>query len=82
MLLLSDKLMNCCAEGTDGCLDLRRRAFAFDGQVSAEWSGCPGFMARRAEDSVASLRRNSGTGRGHAITIRKASLMAGLVGRV
>jgi len=42
MLLLSDKLMSC----------FRRRAFALDGQVSAEWSRCPGSMARRARDSV------------------------------
>ena len=28
MLLLSDELMSCCAAGTNGCLDLRRRAFA------------------------------------------------------
>ena len=34
--------------GTNGCLDLRRRAFALDGQVSAEWSTCPVSMARRA----------------------------------
>ena len=41
--------MNCCVAGTNGCLDLRRRAFALDGQVSAEWSGCPGSMARRVD---------------------------------
>ena len=36
--------------GTNGCLDLRRRAFTFDGRVSSEWSRCPGSMARRARD--------------------------------
>ena len=45
--------------GTNGCLDLRRRTTALDGRVSAEWSRCPGSMARRAGDSVAALRRSS-----------------------
>ena len=31
-VLLSDKLMSCCAADTNGCLDLRRLAFALDGQ--------------------------------------------------
>jgi len=35
MLLLSDKLMRCCAAGTNECLDLRRRVFALNGWVSA-----------------------------------------------
>jgi len=38
--------MSCCAAGTNGCLDLRRRAFALDGLVSVKWSRCPGSMAR------------------------------------
>jgi len=93
-MLLSDELMRCCAAGTNGCLDLRRRAFALDGQVSAEWSRRPG-MARRARDSVPPLRRSSagwiparigrlsaGVGRRHPVTIRKASLMAGSMRRV
>ena len=42
MLLLSEKLVSCCAAGTNGCLDLRRRAAAPDARVSAEWSRCPG----------------------------------------
>ena len=58
-MMLSDERMNCCATGTNGCLDLRRRAFALDGQVSAEWSWCPGYMARRSRDVVAPLRRGS-----------------------
>jgi len=49
MLFLSDKLMSCCAASTKRCLDLRRRAFALDGQVNAEWSRCPGYMARHAK---------------------------------
>jgi len=53
MLLLSDEML------WNGCLDLGRRAFAFDGQVSSEWSRCPGSMARRAGDIVAPLRRSS-----------------------
>ena len=32
-----------CAAGTNECHDLRRRAAALCGQVSAEWSKCPGF---------------------------------------
>jgi len=59
MLLLSDELMRCCAAGTNGCIDLRRRGFALDGRVSAEWSRCPGSTARRARDSVAPMRRSS-----------------------
>ena len=36
LLLLSVELMNCCAAGTNGCLDLRCRAFPLGGQVSAK----------------------------------------------
>jgi len=85
ILLRSDKPMSCCAAGTNGCLDLRRRAFALDGRVSAEWSRCPGSMARSARDSVGPLRRSSagwmpartgrlsaGVGRRHPVIIRKA----------
>jgi len=54
MLLLSDKLMRYAA-GANGCLDLRRRAFALDGRVSAKWNRCPGSMARRARVSVAPI---------------------------
>ena len=81
MLLLSDELMRCCAAGTNGWLDLRRCAFALDGQVSAEWSRCPDSMARRTIDSVAPLWQNSvgwmparigrlsaGVGRKHPVT--------------
>jgi len=95
MLLSSDELMTCCAAGTNGCLDLRRRAFALDGRVSAEWSRCPASMARRARDTVAPLRRSlagwipvsigrlsAGVGRRHPGTIRKASLMVGSMSRV
>ena len=90
MLLLSEKLMNCCAESTNGYLDLRRRATALDGRVSAELSRCPGSMARRPRDSVFTLRRSSagwiparigtlsaGIGCRHPVTICKASLMVG-----
>ena len=51
--------MNCCTADTNGCLDLRRRAFALNGQVSAEWRRCPVSMARRARDSVTPLWRSS-----------------------
>ena len=80
--------MSCCAADTNGCLDLRRFAFALDGQGGAEWSRSPGSMARRARDSVAPSRRSSagwmparigrlcaGVRRRHPVTIRKASLM-------
>jgi len=56
----------------------------------AEWSRCPGSMARRDRDSVAPMRRSSadwmparvgrlsaGVGRRHPVTILKALLMAG-----
>ena len=36
LLLLSDKLMNCCGAGASRCLDLRCRALPLDGQVSAD----------------------------------------------
>jgi len=94
-MLLSDKLMSCCAAGTNGYLDLRRRATALDGRVSVEWSRCPGSMARRPRDSVVTLRRSSagwmparigrlsaGVGRRHPVTIRKAPLMVGSMRRV
>ena len=94
MLLFSEKLMNCFAAGTNGCLDLRR-ASALDGRVSAEWSRCRGSMARRPRDSVVPLRRTSagwmlarigrlsaGVGRRYPVTIRKASLIAGSMRRV
>ena len=58
-MLLSDWMMSCCAEGANGCFDLRCRAFALGGQVSTEWSRCPGSMAWLARDSVAPLRRSS-----------------------
>ena len=88
-MLLSDKL-RCCGAGTNGCFDLRRRAFPLGGLASAEWSKCPCAMAWRARDSVAPLRwspagllpasmwrLSAGVGRRHPVTIRKASLMAG-----
>jgi len=95
MLLLSDELMSCCAAGTNGCLDLQRRAFPLGGQASGESSRCPGSMARRDRGRVAPLRRSSsgwmsgrtgrlsvGVGRRHPVTNGKASLMAGSIGRV
>jgi len=88
-MLLSDELMSCCAASINGCLDLRRRAFALGGQVSADRGRCPGLIPLRDRDSVAPLRRSSagrmparigrltaGVGRRHSVTIRKASLMA------
>jgi len=87
-MLSSDEQMSCCATGGDGCLDLRCRAFPLGGQVSAEWSRCPGTSALHARDSVAPLRRSSagwmpvrmgwlsaGVERSHPVTVRKVSLM-------
>ena len=81
--------------GINGCLDLGRRASAFDGRVSAEWRRCPGSMPQHARDSVAPLRQSSagwmparigrlsaGVGRRHPVTIHNASLMVGLMRRV
>ena len=95
LLSSSDALMSCCAANTNGCLNLRWRAFAPGGQMSAEWRRCPGSMARRAGDSVAPLRRSSagwmparigrlsaGVGRRHPVTARKASLMTRSMRRV
>jgi len=90
-----DEVMPCCAAGTNGCLDLRRHAFALDGRFSTERSRCPGSMARPVRDSVAPLRRilagwvparigwlSVGVGRRHPVTIRKASLMEESIRRV
>jgi len=95
MLLLSDELMSCCAAGRNGCLDFRGLASALDGQLSTEWSRCPGSMARHARYSVVPQRRNSavrmlagignlsaGVGRSHPVAIRKASLMAMSIRRI
>jgi len=92
MLLLSDKLIRCSAAGTNGCLDLRRRAFALDGRVSIEWNRCPGSMAQRVTDRwlecnerwmlVRIGRLSTGVGRRHPDTIRKVSLMAGSIRQV
>jgi len=59
LLLLSDELVSWCAVGTSEWLDLRRRAFPLDGQVSAEWSRCPASMAQHARESVAPLQCSS-----------------------
>jgi len=82
--------MSCCVAGKNACLDLRHRASPLDGQMSAEWIRCPEFIARRARDNVAPLRRGSarrmptrmsrlsaGAGRRHPVTFRNTSLMAG-----
>ena len=82
--------MSCCAAGTNGCYDLRCRAFTPGERVRAEWRRRPGPMARRAEGNVTPLWRSSagwlparmgrlfsGVGRRHLVTIRKASLMTG-----
>jgi len=62
LLLSSNELMSCCAADTNGCLDLRCRAFPPGGHVSAEWSRCPQIAWHGmldANDSVATLQRSS-----------------------
>ena len=89
-MLLSDKLMRCCAAGTNGCLNFRSRASALNGRVSAKWSRCPGSIALETvwlqcdkAQQVGYLRRlSAGVGRRHPVPIRKASLMAGSTRRV
>jgi len=89
MLLLSDEPMSCSAASTNGFLNLIYSAFAPGGWVSAEWSRCPGSIARHARESVAPLQFNSagwmparmgrlstGVGRKHPLIICNASLMA------
>jgi len=75
-MLLSEKLMGCCAVDRNKCLDLRCRATALDGWVSAEWSRCPGSMARCPRDNVAPVWRSSAGW----MLVRIGSLSAG-VGR-
>ena len=57
LLSLSDELMSC-AVGTNGCLDLRRRAFAPGERESAERSKCSSYMARLATLVIACLHRD------------------------
>jgi len=57
MLLLSAELRSCCAAGTNGCLDLRRREFPLVEQAITEWSRCPGAMARLASPSQQAASR-------------------------
>jgi len=79
--------MSCFAAGTNGRLDLRRRAFPLDEQMRAEWSRS---MPRCTRYSVVALRRSStscmhartgrlsaGAEHRHLVTICKALLMAG-----
>ena len=95
LLLPSDELISCCAACATGNLDLRCSALPPDERVRAEWSRCPGSMARRARDSLAPLRRSStgwmparigrlsaGLGRRHPVANDKASLMTGSMRRV
>jgi len=62
---------------------------------SVDWSRCPGSMARRDRDNLASLRQSSAdrmparrgrlsasAQRRHPVTVRQASLMAGPIRRV
>ena len=58
-LLSSDGMMSCYAGVQDWCLDLRCRELPAGGQVSVEWSRCPGSAARRVRDSVAALPLSS-----------------------
>jgi len=92
--LLSDELMRCCLRRVQMGVSIWR-AFALDGRVSAEWSRCPGSMARRVGESVAPLwqssagwmparigRLSANVVRRHPVTIRKTSLMTGSIRRI
>jgi len=81
--------MSCCATRYKWVSRL------LDGQVSVEWSRCPGSMARRARDSVVPMRWSSagwmaarigrlsaGVERRHPVTIRKESLITESMRRV
>jgi len=91
--MLSVELRRCCGAGTYGCLDLRRRAFPLDVQVSsgadvqAPWQGVLETVAysRRSSAGWVPARTgmlSTGVGRRHPVSIRKASLMVGSVRRV
>ena len=43
------ELVSCCVVGTNGYFDFRCRAFPLGGQVSTEWSRCPGSIQGRTE---------------------------------
>jgi len=68
LLLLIFELMSCCAASTNGCLDLRHRAFPVGGQVSS-----PGAMARRAGDSVAACVEQRNVALNYNVVARRAS---------
>ena len=55
----TDELLYGGEYKTNGCLDFSCRAFPLNGQMSAEWSRCPGSMARHARYNVAPIRRSS-----------------------
>ena len=87
--------MRCFVVGTNGCLDLRRRASALGWRVSPDWSRWLGSMVRCARGSAAPLQRSPvdwmparigklsvGGGHRHPVTNRKASLMAGSLRRI
>jgi len=89
--LSSDELMSCWAVGTNGCRNLRCHAFPLGGQVSAEWSRCPGSMGQCAKTLRQSSagwmparigRLSAGVGCRHPVTIRKGSLAAGSIRRL
>ena len=87
--------MRCFVVGTNGCLDLRRRASALGWRVSPDWSRWLGSMVRCARGSAAPLQRSPvdwmparigklsvGVGHRHPVTNRKASLMTRSMRRV
>jgi len=92
----------CCCQNNSWVCVRRAQMSRFEppctrtgGRVSAEWSKCPGSIARRARESVTPLRRSTagwmsarkgrwsaGIGRRHPVTISKSSLTAGSMKRV
>jgi len=96
LLLLLDELMNCCTRQVQMGVSIWDTVHSHSmGQVSAEWSCCPGLMARHARDSVSCSqlhstgwipvrigRLSADVGRIHPVTAYKASLMTGSMRRV
>jgi len=84
LLSSSDELMSCCMAGTNGCRDLRCRAFwmaPWQGVLETVWLLCDrapsaGWMPARIG------RLSTGVGRRHPVTCCRASLMTESVRRV
>ena len=71
----SDELMSCCVAGTYGCLGLK-----LGGQVNAEWSRWHDVLDEAQQVKSPRKRKlSAGVGHRHPVTVRKASVMTGLM---